>query len=83
MLAGADFSDRLGILAFGWSRMCVHDELSVAGKVNTEHLTFEGFLEALCRMSALKALPTPEDVESAEERDAGTFLVKLEANDAR
>ena len=44
-------------------------------------LPFEGFLEALCRLSILKALPTAAELAEAEEPDAGSFLINLEESD--
>ena len=45
------------------------------------HLPFEGFLEALCRVAALKALPTDEEIQGAHCVDADMFLVTMRADD--
>lgn len=44
-------------------------------------LPFEGFLEALCRTAALKALPTDEEISSAGCQDAGEYVMRLRATD--
>lgn len=42
---------------------------------------FEGFLEAICRLAVLKALPTDVEIEMADQTDAGTYLLNLKEND--
>ena len=41
------------------------------------NLTFEGFLECMCRLALLKALPTDAEVEASGCADAGEFLSTL------
>ena len=41
------------------------------------NLPFEGFLEALCRLSMLKALPTDAELEETGCSDAGVFMQRL------
>jgi len=77
-----DLSDRKAILAFAWSRPVVHDGFSVAGGLKENNLPFEGFLEAICRVSTLKALPTTAEVSASGEADAGTFMLALEHGDS-
>ena len=51
----ADCSERDAAMCFAWSRMCVVDELkSDHARMRDSHLPFEGFLEALVRLSLLK-----------------------------
>jgi hypothetical protein len=57
-LINADLSERDVAFAFTWSRMVVAQPYSAVGSIKNQHVPFEGWLEALCRLSALKALPT-------------------------
>lgn len=80
-LTGPDCSDRDAIMCFAWSRMCVIDELTIQGRMRDSHLPFEGFLEALVRISLLKVLPTDQEIEDYGARDAGMFYKMLRHND--
>jgi len=60
----------------------VLDETTDRGHLRETHLPFEGFLEALCRLAGLKALPRHDEIEEAGAADAGDFLLKLKADDA-
>jgi len=81
-LVGADVSVRDATLAFAWSRMCVVDPRTSAGQLRDSHLPFEGFLEALCRVAAMKSLPTDAEISAAGCRDAADFLERLRVEDA-
>ena len=48
-------------------------------KVKRTHLGFEDFLEALCRLAALKALPTDEEIAESGYGNAGTHLINMAA----
>ena len=53
------------------------------GAFEDAHLPFEGFLEAICRLAAQKALPTDGELESwaaatGAEPDAGAYNAYLE-----
>ena len=48
-------------------------------RVKRTHLGFEDFLEAICRVACLKALPTDGELEDAECDNAGTYLIRLRA----
>ena len=61
-LLGTDLTERDATLSFMWSRMAVPNRHSDMGQAKTRHLPFEGFLEGLVRLSAVKALPTDEEV---------------------
>ena len=80
-LIGPDLSDRDANLCFSWSRMCTVDIYSDKGRVRELQLPFEGFLEALVRVSVLKALPTAEEIERSGCDDADAYLDQLKAND--
>lgn len=76
-----DFNERMATLSFIWSRMVVVDGGSKWGHRKETHLPFEGFLEAICRVSAIKALPTDKQVTESGHQNAGIFLQKLQAQD--
>ena len=77
-----DVSERDAIRAFAWSRMVVINDETPAGYLKDNSLPFEGFMEALIRLSILKALPTPEEIEEAGQDDAYGYLQALEEEDA-
>ena len=92
-----DLSVREANLAFAWSRMAVADGESARGRLKETTLPFEGFIEAICRVSTLKALPSTEQVVAASEgrdpvftkkgvpegaiRDAGEWICQLRKSD--
>ena len=79
-LIAPDCSERDAAMCFAWSRMCVIDELTVAGRMRDSHLPFEGFLEAIVRLSVLKVLPTDQEIEEYGCTDAGEYYTKLRTN---
>ena len=84
-LIGIDVTKRKARLAFIWSRMMVIDS-GVAhrtGLRNETHLPFEGFLEALCHVAALKALPTDARLEAVGAQNAAAFLEKLRVEEEK
>ena len=78
-LIGLDLSERDAALSFVWARTCVAEPYSEKGALRTLHLPFEGFLEACCRVAALKALP--DDGMLEEGANAGSFLCTLRESD--
>lgn len=78
---GTDLTDRDARLAFVWSRMCVIDNRSELSYLRDNQLPFEGFIEAICRVAALKALPTDAEISDAGCSHAGSFLKHLSSSD--
>jgi len=84
-----DLSERDALRCFSWSRMAVEDYQSVRGNYKNTVLPFEGFLEALCRVSAQKAMPTEREIgeieigeiESSQGGDVGAHLYDLKHTD--
>jgi hypothetical protein len=81
-----DLSDRDATFAFAWSRMVVADVGTERGRLAESNLHFEDFLEALCRLSILKALPYDHEIEESmrsrsDVRHAGHFLAVLKLKD--
>ena len=56
--------------------MCVCVRVSVLA-VKWTHLSFEDFLEALCRVAVLKAFPTAEEIAEVGMPDAPRYLRHL------
>lgn len=57
--------------------MCVVDNTGARGGARETSLPFEGFLEALVRVSAMKALPTDEEIAASGVADAFDYMAKL------
>ena len=57
--------------------MCVAGPESERGQARGLCLPFEGFLEAICRVAVLKALPTDEELAEADVPHAGMYLFDL------
>ena len=80
-LIGVDLLEVDASLCFSWARMVVVDDTNAKGFFKETHLPFEGFLEGLCRVAVLKALPSDAEVEAAGCKDAAIFLEELEERD--
>lgn len=83
-LFAGDLTERQATLCFSWSRSIVEDETTPKGYCKDTCLPFEGFLEALCRLSVLTAMPTDEEMKavgygSADPLDsrAGPYLRRM------
>jgi len=77
-----DLSERDALRCFSWSRMAVEDYQSHKGHHKNTVLPFEGFLEALCRVAAQKALATDEEVFMAGlEADLPEYMHQLKMGD--
>ena len=76
-----DVSVRDAKLCFSLSRMAVIDGRTAKGKLKETNLPFEGFMEALCRLSVVKALPTDEELARLQCPDAGVFMQRLLSSD--
>lgn len=70
----SDISERDATLCFCMSRMCVIQPRTERGHMMENGLPFEGFLESLCRISNLTALPTDEEIQAAGFKDAGRYM---------
>ena len=79
--AGIDLSDRDARLAFVWSRMAVVDPHTEKGHLRDTSLPFEGFLEAICRISVCKSLPTDDEIAQAGFAHAGSYMANLRLTD--
>ena len=73
----AAFTLREAMACFVRSRMQAVDECSERGWSRTTNLGLEDFLEAVVRVSTMKALPTDAEVDRAGCSDAGQFLLQL------
>ena len=80
-LIAGDITERDAVMCFVNSRMIVINGWSDAGRVRESELPFEGFMEALCRLSVLKALPTDGELDAAKEPDAGRYLMRMAMED--
>lgn len=74
---GPDLSSRDATMAFVWSRMAVTDPHTDKGSIRARCLPLEGFMEAICRIAVLKALPTDADLSTTGFDHAGHFLAHL------
>ena len=78
---GIDLSERDVLLTFLWSRMAVINGRTERGALKESCLPFEGFIEALCRIAVLKALPTDDEIAKSSCASVGQYLTMLRAED--
>ena len=72
-----DLTSRDAALSFLWARMVVANYQTVEGRRREFTLTFEDFMEAMCRMSSLKALPTADELKAAGCAHAGQWVDEM------
>ena len=72
-----DLTSRDAALSFLWARMVVANYQTVEGRRREFTLTFEDFMEAMCRMSSLKALPTADELKAAGCTHAGQWVDEM------
>ena len=73
-LIGQDLSERDAMLCFASARMVVVDTRTENGKRRDSMINFQGFMEALCRASTLKALPTTAEIGAAGCQNAAQWI---------
>lgn len=77
-----DLSECDALRCFASSRMMVGNYHTQRGRHEETHLAFEGFLEAVCRLAAQKALPSDQEVkewarEEGHPANVGKYLQHL------
>ena len=80
-LIGYDLSEQEALRCFAKSMMAVVDSETPRGHLCSTCLNFEGFMEAVCRLACLKALPTQREMDDADCDDAAAFLTQLRDRD--
>lgn len=76
-LVNVDLAERIGTASFVASRMKTINDQLPKSRIKMMHLNFLDFLEALCRLSTIKALPTDKEIQEAGYEDACTYLLQL------
>ena len=74
---GKDVSAHDAARSFAWSRMVVVHGSSSKGAIKENQLPFEGFVEALIRVSILKALTTLEDIDEDGSVDVVEYMGRM------
>ena len=80
-LINLDISERDCTLCFMFSRMTVVDIWSQKGGIKDRNLPFEGFCEAIVRMSVLKAWPNDEEIRASGFPDCGLYMLNLQKDE--
>ena len=76
-LIGSDVSDRDANLCFVVARTLTVEPLTPRGARLVNGIPFESFLEAICRLAAIKGLPFTDDIIAAGFVDAGAYMAHL------
>lgn len=76
-LVDVDITERDVTLAFVMARTRIVDEQSDRGRIMLMYMSFEDFIEGLCRLAVRKALPTDDEVAAAGSASAGEHLWRM------
>ena len=79
---GQDVTERDAVLCFTWSRLIVTDTTSLRGGRKDSSLSLDGWVEAMCRLAALKALPTFPEIQDALLANGGEYMEMLKRTDS-
>ena len=80
-LIDLDTTERDVTLCFAFSKMLTIDEQKTKPRIKMTHLSFEDFLETLCRIALMKAMPDEADYNASDARNIGVFLLQQAVED--
>ena len=82
-LINIDITDRDITLCFIFARMTVIDSWTEKGRIKDRNLPFEGFVEAVIRLSVLKAWPLDDELFASGFPDAGLYMLNLRKDEQK